>query len=79
MYSVSFKECINCWVLTSKSSIEYSRMFCSTLGEDIVAEGLCYLLIEDALFLEQGECIGIEDFCPLVTVVTSRVASCHDV
>lgn len=32
MYSVSFKESINCWVLTSKSSIEYSRMFCSTLG-----------------------------------------------
>ena len=40
---------------------------------------MCRFLVEDSFLLEYAEGIGIEYFCPFVTVVTCRIASGHDV
>lgn len=54
-------------------------MLRASLFEYVLAETRGCLFVIYAVFLEYGECIGIEDFSPLVAVVSCGIASSEDV
>ena len=61
--------------LTAEGNIKLHRMFCTALFKDLLAErgGRCF--VENPIFLELCECIGIEDFGPFIAIITGRLTT----
>ena len=79
LYAVAEQECIDGGLLSTETLVERHRMFRASLFEYVLAETRGCLFVIYAVFLEYGECIGIEDFGPLVAVVSCGIASSKDV
>ena len=55
--------------------IELLWVDCSAAGKEFVTEIVCYFVIEETA-LEKGlESVGIEHFCPLITIVTRCIST----
>ena len=59
--------------------VEDHGIFGSTTFQDIVAERRGCGRVENAMSFEYGECVGIEDFGPFITVVSGGVSTREDV
>ena len=66
-------------ILTTETTVELGRIFSAATREYVVAEAVGGLAVEDTFFLEEGESVGIEHFCPFVAVITGCVTAREDV
>ena len=65
--------------MAAELDVEGHRGLRTALREDVLAERVGNLAVEDALLLEEREGIGLEHLGPLVAVVSGRIAAGEDV
>ena len=70
--SVALKQSIDFWFTSSEFHIESHRIFGRALREQFLERFGCSR-VEDAIFFEFGESIGIEHFRPLVAIIAGRI------
>ena len=63
---------------SAESFIKLHRIVRTALFKNILTESFCRSWVEDAMLLESLKRIGIQTFCPQVTVITGIVTA-HDV
>lgn len=74
-YSVALEEGVDAWLSASEALVECHWWLGAASLEDVFLERLSGSGVEDAVFLELAEGVGVENLGPLVTVVTSSVAT----
>ena len=72
------QQCINLWLAAAEVAVHCHAVINTAGGEDVLAELLGNLLVEDvACLLECIECIGIKHLGPHIAVVAGAVAATH--
>ena len=66
-------------ILATETAVNQVGRLSATLFEDVVAERVSRLAVEDAVGLEVCESVGVEDFSPFVGVIACGVTSGEDV
>ena len=56
-------------IMTAEVAVDHSLILSATLLKDLLAERVRNLCIEDALLLEERECVSLENLSPLVRIV----------
>ena len=76
--AVSLQECLDVGLLAAEVHIEPHGVGSTALRKDFTAEATSRLFVEDTLFEEETEGIGIQNLSPFIAVVTRRISAAHD-
>lgn len=57
--AITLEQSIDGWLLATETLIEFHGCFCATLRENVVAETLGNLRVEDAFFLEERKRVSV--------------------
>ena len=77
--SISLKQSLNSRFTTTETLIECHGMFCSPFTQNLIAETLGSLLVEDTVALEYAEGIGIQYLSPFIGIIACSITAGHDV
>ena len=77
--AVADQEGVDGGVFAAEVAVEACGMTGASALEDVVAEGVGGSAVEDTVFLEVGESVGVEHFGPFIGVIAGGIASGEDV
>ncbi len=73
--AVANEEGVDGGVFAAEVAVEAGRMTGASALEDVVTEGVGGGAVEDTVFLEVGESVGVEHFGPFIGVIAGGIAS----